>query len=187
MSWWHWSISGIYHLLLTQFWPNFKGRFLGPSLKDANHHGHICPGKIYPGDICSYQQHLSSHWLDFDETLKLGSWENIFNLNLLYQIFLDKKFFDPKLLCAQCHFGLNFFSAMIFFHLDKKILNLKFLSPKFFWIQILLLKFCGSKICLDWFFFIFNFFGPKIILNKIFLGPIISIIRGAVKKNKQYI
>ena len=31
LSWRHLSISGISQLLLTRFWPNFKGRFLGQS------------------------------------------------------------------------------------------------------------------------------------------------------------
>ena len=39
LSWWHLSISAISQLLLARFWPNFKGRFLGPSLTDLNYHG----------------------------------------------------------------------------------------------------------------------------------------------------
>ena len=36
LSWQHLSISGVFQLLLTRFWPNFNGRFLGPCLTDAN-------------------------------------------------------------------------------------------------------------------------------------------------------
>ena len=41
------SISGISKVLVTQFWPNFKGSFLGPYLTDANCHGDICLGNKY--------------------------------------------------------------------------------------------------------------------------------------------
>ena len=36
------SISGISQLLLTQCWPNFKGRFKRQSLTDANYYSDIC-------------------------------------------------------------------------------------------------------------------------------------------------
>ena len=61
------SISGISQLLVTRFWPNFKGRFLGPSLTDVNCHGIICLGNICPGHICSYQHNLSCYWPHFDQ------------------------------------------------------------------------------------------------------------------------
>ena len=48
----HLSISGIFQLLLPQFWANIKCRFLEPSSTDANCHGDICPTNIYPGNIC---------------------------------------------------------------------------------------------------------------------------------------
>ena len=73
----HLSISGISQLFLTQFWPNFKGWLLGPSLTDANPLGYICPGKICPGDICPYQEYLSCYWLNFDQTLKVGFLDNL--------------------------------------------------------------------------------------------------------------
>ena len=41
------STSSIFQLLLTRFWPNFKGSFLGPFLTDANCHDNICPGNIW--------------------------------------------------------------------------------------------------------------------------------------------
>ena len=73
----HLPISRISQLLLTQLWPNFKGSLLGSSLTDANPLSDICPRKMCPGDICPYQQYLSCYWLNFDETLKVGSWENL--------------------------------------------------------------------------------------------------------------
>ena len=70
------SILAISQLLLTQFWWNFKGRFLWTSRTDSTCHGDICPGNICPRDICPNQEYLSSYWTDFDETLKIGSWEH---------------------------------------------------------------------------------------------------------------
>ena len=47
--------EAISQLLLAQFWPNFKRRFLGPSRANSNCHNDICPGNIFPGNICPYQ------------------------------------------------------------------------------------------------------------------------------------
>jgi len=63
------STSAISQLLLTRFWPNFKRRFLGPSLTHPNCHGDICPGNICPVDICPYLEYLSCYWPNFDQTL----------------------------------------------------------------------------------------------------------------------
>ena len=63
------SISAISQLLLTRFWPNFKHRFLGPSLTHPNCHGDICAGNICPVDICPYREYLSCYWPNFDQTL----------------------------------------------------------------------------------------------------------------------
>ena len=41
LSWWHLSISAISQLLLARFWPNFKGRFLGPFWTYPNCHSDI--------------------------------------------------------------------------------------------------------------------------------------------------
>ena len=47
------SISGISQLLLTWFWWNFTGRFLGTSRADSNCHSDICTGNICPPlEIC---------------------------------------------------------------------------------------------------------------------------------------
>ena len=40
-----------------------------------NCHCDICPGNICLGDICPYQEYLSSYWSNFDQTLKVGSLE----------------------------------------------------------------------------------------------------------------
>ena len=72
LSWQHLSISGISRLLLTRFWPNFKSRLLGPCWTDSNCHGNICPG-----NICPYQEYLSCYCPDFDQTLKVDSWDHL--------------------------------------------------------------------------------------------------------------
>ena len=76
----HLSISGISQRLLTRFWWNFKGRFLWTFRIDSNCQGDICPCNICPCDICPYQEYLSCYWPDFDQTLKVGSFD------LLWQI-----------------------------------------------------------------------------------------------------
>ena len=56
-------ISGISHLLLIRFWPNLKGRFLGPSSIGANCYGGTYPGNICPHDICPYKDLLTISYL----------------------------------------------------------------------------------------------------------------------------
>ena len=73
-------------LLLTQFWPNFKSRYLGTSTTDFSCHSDICPGNISPGDVCPYQQYLSSYWPNFLAVL-------IFVGNFFF--FLDRTSFIP--------------------------------------------------------------------------------------------
>ena len=70
----------ISQLLLTRFWPNFKHRFLGSSRTDFNCHRDICPGNICPGNICPYQEYLSCYWLHSDQALKVGSWDNLYQI-----------------------------------------------------------------------------------------------------------
>ena len=77
LSWRHLSISAIFQLLLTWLWPNFKDRFLGPFLTYSNCHYDIFSGNICPCDICPYQEYLSCHWPDVDQTLKVGPWDHL--------------------------------------------------------------------------------------------------------------
>ena len=46
----------------------------------TNCHYNICPGNICLGDICPYQEYLSSYWSDFHQTLKVGSWDHIYEM-----------------------------------------------------------------------------------------------------------
>ena len=69
LSWRHLSISAISQLLLAWFWPNFKGRFLGPFWTYPNCHNEICRGNISPCNVCPYQEYFSCYWPDFDRFL----------------------------------------------------------------------------------------------------------------------
>ena len=132
LSWWHLSISGKYQLLQTPFWPNFKGRLLGPSLTDTNCHRDICQGNICPGDICPI-------W-----TQNIGT--NFFILISMAIDFLDPNFFGPKSFGFENFLELNYFGLKIF--LDSKfcwpkIFGHQFFLPKLFLVQIF---FRGPKI-----------------------------------------
>ena len=137
------SMSAISQLLLAQFWPNFKGRFLGPSWTDFNCYGKICRGNICPGDICSYQEYLSWYWHDFNQSLKVGSWDHLKHIPTLTkkQMFCQKKNFNKKFsgqkqIFAKQNFAKNFlpkkfcqkFFAKTIFN-QKKICK-KRISPK---------------------------------------------------------
>ena len=147
----HLSILGIYQLLLTQFWPNFKGGFLGPSLTDANCHSDICKRNICPGNICPYQNDLSCYWPNFDQVLRAQYFTSLVFLEILLPKFclvnilcdlgnfLDLKFLRPK------HFlDSNFFDL-------KYLLTQNFVEPVFFRIKE---------------FWVHKYF----VTNKIFLG-----------------
>ena len=71
------SMSAISQLLLTRFWQNFKVRSLGPSWTDFNCHRDICPGNICHDDICPCPEYLSCYRPDFDQTLKVDSWDHL--------------------------------------------------------------------------------------------------------------
>ena len=87
---------------MTQFWPNFKGRILGPCLKDADCYGDICQGNICPGDICSYMQYLSFYWSNFD------------------QFFLDHDFCGPKYSWTKLLWTHIFLMQIFFFQTQKR-------------------------------------------------------------------
>ena len=68
LSWRHLSISAISQLLLALFWPNFKGRFLGPFWTYSNCNNDICPGNICSCDICPYPEYFTCYLPNFDQT-----------------------------------------------------------------------------------------------------------------------
>ena len=86
------NISAISQLLLVQFWPNFKCRFLGPLWTYSNCHNDICPGNICPCNICPYKEYLSCYWPNFDQTLKVGSWDHLKHISTV----TGKKCFAKK-------------------------------------------------------------------------------------------
>ena len=54
-----------------------------------NCHGNICPGNICPGDICPYQEYLSCYSADFDQTLKVGSWDHLDHIQAVMLTFVQ--------------------------------------------------------------------------------------------------
>ena len=47
------------------------------SRTDSNWPSDICLCNIYPGDIFPYQEYLNCDQPDFDQTLKVSSWEHL--------------------------------------------------------------------------------------------------------------
>ena len=128
LSWRHLSISTISQLLLVRFWPNFKGRFLGPIWTYSNFQNDICSGNICPCDIYPYQEYLSCHKPDFDQTLKVGSWDHLEHIPTVTKIpqqkFCQQKSSTRKKLQQQKNSGQKKFAK-------KKILKNKFCQTKF--------------------------------------------------------
>ena len=127
---------------MTQFWPNFKGWFLGPSLTDSNCHGDIYSGNICSGKICPFQHNLSCYDLILIKLLEL---------NFLGP-FLDKTSIDQNNFWTKIFLGLIFLLFWL-----KNFLNQKFLFPKFFRATFFYPKHLGLK-----FFFDSKFFGSQI-------------------------
>ena len=113
------TFAQIRNISATQFWPNFKGRILGPCLKDADCYGDICQGNICPGDICSYMQYLSFYWSNFD------------------QFFLDHDFCGPKYSWTKL-LWTHIFLMQIFFPDPKERCNAKFLEGHNLWTRPLI-------------------------------------------------
>ena len=157
------SILGISQLLLTQFWPNFKGGFLGPSLADSNCHGDICPGNICPGNICPVQKYLTCYWHNFYQTF----WTQFFKALIYFgpEIFLDPVAFRPKIYKKwtqnyswQKKIWTNFFLYLRTLNFGSKLfLDTTFLMTNHFFAIF-------SAI----FFFYFKFLWPQIFSPTIF-------------------
>ena len=130
-------MSAISQLLLTRFWPNFKGRLRGPSWTDSNCHSDICPG-----NICPYKEYLSCYWPNFDQTFRTQLFLGFYFLDpkccrpkiFWIQIFWIQNFFGLKILLTQSFFGTQTFC-------DPKLFNPKNFGPKIllvrniFWIK----------------------------------------------------
>ena len=169
MSLWHLSLSGIFQLLLTRFWPNFKGRFLGSFWTNFIHHGEICPGKICPGDICPYLEYFSCYWPDFEKTFLTQFLEAVIWQNFLDTIFGGRDLFWSKNFWTQFCLTQSFLDLQIF--LDTKF--------KKNWTQIFFRSqnfvnpnnSFGSKLFWTNIFWDLIFFLTQIVLDQIFLHP----------------
>ena len=131
----HLSISGIYQLLLTQFWPNFKSRFLGQSLTDANCQGDICLGNISPDNFLPYQHNFSFYWPNFDQNFVNQFFRVLIfvDLHFLWQNFFGPKYLlDQKYFCSQKLFWPKMFLDQIFFGTSFWFCTLMFFGPQFF-------------------------------------------------------
>ena len=81
LSWQYLSKSGISKLLLTQLWPNFEDRFLGPSITDVNYHRDIYLGNISRG------KHAKSLFVSAQIFLHVQQKIQLFFLVFLWGIF----------------------------------------------------------------------------------------------------
>ena len=122
LSWQHLSISGTSHLILTRFWPNFKGRFIGPSLTDSKCHSEICTGNVCPDNFFYIMN--SSDVPDPILTQFSGA-----------LIFLDQhsfwpKFFRPKIFWTWYFFGPKVFRTKFF--LTRNLFDPTFFGNRFF-------------------------------------------------------
>ena len=63
-----------------------------PSLTDSDYQVEICPGNICPGDICPYQEYLSCYSPDFDQTLKVCSWDHLEQIPTVMVTFVQTTF-----------------------------------------------------------------------------------------------
>ena len=155
MSLQHLSIPELSQQLLTQFWLNFRGRFLGSSFTDANLHSDIRPSTF----VLATSVHIriiSAVWSHFDQTF----WTNFFAgfNSFLPNIFWIKFSLDPKLLWTQNFVDSKFLWTQKFVDLKlyqhKKILDQKlFFSPKTFWWRIWTKKISSTKIFFNLIFF----------------------------------
>ena len=155
ISWRHLSISATSQLLPNQFWPNFKGRFLGPSLPDAICQFNIFLDNICPDDICTklfrtqFCGVQNSIWLKFCQT------QTFFNPNCFWpKFFWTQNLFEPKIFLTQKSFGQKSFETK--FTGAKILFDRNILDPSFFW-QIFLdpkifmtNKFFWTHLFLDW-------------------------------------
>ena len=90
------SISRISHFVLSQCWPNFKSRFLGPSLVNANFHRDISPWNHFI--FCGTKNII--FWSQFFLI------QNFFGLKIMFtQIFWTKLFFTQSHFCPIIFFS----------------------------------------------------------------------------------
>ena len=124
----HLSISGISQLLLTRFWWNFAGRFLGTSIKDFNCQvdicpGNICPGNFFPGHICPHQEYLSYYWPDVDKTLNVNFFDHLLQRSTIMMTFV----YATYVLATFVHINISVVIDPILTKLEDVVWQLKLL------------------------------------------------------------
>ena len=145
--------------------------YLGSSLTD-----NICHSNICPGNICPYKEYISCHWPDFNQTLKVSSWNHLSQMLIVTVTFVRATF----LLATFVHirnisavtehiltkpFGPNFLHALI-------SLDPKFCWPTNFWSQNFLdRRFWDSKFLWTKNFVDANFLWTQHFLTKNYCRP----------------
>ena len=169
------SISGISQLLLTQFWWNFKGSFLGTSRTDSNYQVDICPGNICPGDICPYQEYLSCYWPDVDQTLKVGSRNHLQQMPTVMVLFIYSTFVLVTLVPFRNISAVtNSDLIKLLRKITKKYFDVLFLEPDHFTQNFCTHNLLDSKLDLSFFkpkYLEQNFLGPTFYFTQIFSDP----------------
>ena len=72
-----------------------KSVIFAQDIADANCHSNICPDNICPGDICPYQEYISCYSPDFEQTLKVGSWDHLEQIPTVMVTFFQATFVLP--------------------------------------------------------------------------------------------
>ena len=127
LVWWHLSRSGISQLLLTRFWQNFNGSFLGPCLTNAICHKNICLGNICSCDICSDQQYLRfflDYFFNIDSDInEIENWKWNIQKNVVLKKSLEEKMncWSTKKFLVQKMFGLKKFWSKKKFWSEKNL------------------------------------------------------------------
>ena len=131
--------SVISQLLLTQFWPNFKERFLILSWADSNCQGNLSRQQ-FPDNICPHQGYLICYLSDFDQALKKGSgtilnrcqmsWWHLSRQHLFQQLVKILGISADNEPMLTTLFGPNFLGALII--LDQNLFELHFLDQTCF-------------------------------------------------------
>ena len=153
-------MAAISQVLLTRVWWNFNGSFLRTFRTDSIYQVDSCPLNICSGVICTYQEYLSCYWLNFDQTLKVSSWDHLWQMPTVKVTFVQVKYIlatfvhDSKPKFDQT---LKVGSTIFFTFLELKFFGSIFL-PKFFWIQYFLASIFLDIDFLDQKIFFPNFF-----------------------------
>ena len=109
----------ISQLLLTQFWWNFKGRFLWTFRTNSN-----CQGDICTCNICPYQEYPNCYSPDFDQTLKVGFWDHLYQMPTIKAIYIQSTYgmFFPPTTFFSCRICFCWFcKAVILYPVIKSL------------------------------------------------------------------